>query len=72
VPRVAWPYAPHMRDIEVIDYELRLLRAFRRTVSEAEGRPPSTAARIDELLDKRAATMVLNATAGAASARCLG
>jgi len=60
-----------MRDIEVIDYELRLLRAFRRTVSEAEGRPPSTAARIDEL-DKRAATMVLNATAGAASARCLG
>jgi hypothetical protein len=55
-----------MRDIEVIDCELRLLRAFRRTVSEAEGRPPSTAARIDELLDERAATMVLNATVGAA------
>jgi hypothetical protein len=66
VPRVAWPYAPHIRDIEVIDYELRLLWAFRSTVSEAEGRPPSAAARIDELLDERAATMVLNATVGAA------
>jgi hypothetical protein len=66
VPQVAWPYAPHKRDIEVIDYELRLLRAFRRTVSEAEGGPPGTAARIDELLDERAPTMVLNATVGAA------
>jgi hypothetical protein len=72
VPRVAWPYGPHMRDIQVIDCELRLLRAFRRTVSEAEGRPPSSAARINELLDERAATIVLNATVGAALARCLG
>jgi hypothetical protein len=42
-----------MRDIEVIDSELRLLLAIRRMVREAEGRSPSTAP-IDELLDERA------------------
>lgn len=31
-----------MRDIEVIDGELRLLLAIRQTVGEEEGRPPST------------------------------
>jgi hypothetical protein len=45
-----------MRDLEVIASELRLLLAIRRTVREAEGRPPSTA-RIDELLDERSATV---------------
>ena len=46
-----------MRDIEVIDGELRLLQAIRNMVREEEGRPPSTA-RIDELLDELvAATM---------------
>ena len=43
-----------MRDIEVIDSELRLLLAIRRMVREVEGGPPYTAY-IDELLDKRAA-----------------
>jgi len=38
-----------MRDVEVIDSELRLLLAIRNMVREAEGRAPSTA-RIDELL----------------------
>lgn len=42
-----------MRDVEVIDSELRLLVAI-RMVREEEGRPPSTA-RIDELLDEGAA-----------------
>ena len=37
-----------MRDIEVIDSELRLLLAIRHMVREAEGRPPSTA-RIEDL-----------------------
>ena len=32
-----------MRDIEVIDSELRLLLAIRNLVREVEGRPPSTA-----------------------------
>jgi hypothetical protein len=41
-----------MRDIEVIDSELRLLLAIHHMVREAEGRPPSTV-RIDELLDER-------------------
>jgi hypothetical protein len=45
-------YAPHVRDLEVIDSELRLLLAIRTMVREAEGRPPSTA-RIDQLLDER-------------------
>jgi hypothetical protein len=40
-----------MRDIEVIDSELRLLLAIHHMVREAEGRPPSTV-RIDELLDE--------------------
>jgi hypothetical protein len=43
-----------VRDIETIDSELRLLVAIRRMVREVEGRPPSTA-RIDGLLDERAA-----------------
>jgi hypothetical protein len=42
----------NVRDIEVIDCELRLLAAFRRMAREGKGRPPSTA-RIDELLDER-------------------
>jgi hypothetical protein len=42
----------NVRDIEVIDCELRLLAAFRRLAREGKGRPPSTA-RIDELLDER-------------------
>lgn len=39
-----------MRDIGTIDSELQLLVAIRRTVWEAEGRPPSTT-HIDQLLD---------------------
>jgi hypothetical protein len=42
-----------MRDLEVIDSELRLLLAIRRVAREEEGRTPSTA-HIDELLDERA------------------
>jgi hypothetical protein len=41
-----------MRDIEVIDSELRLLLAIRSMVREEEGRPPSTT-RIDGLLDEQ-------------------
>jgi hypothetical protein len=41
-----------MRDIEVIDGELRLLLAIRQTVDEEEGRPPSTR-HIEALLDGR-------------------
>lgn len=41
-----------MRDLEVIDSELRLLLAIRHMAREEEGRPPSTT-RIDELLDER-------------------
>jgi len=44
-----------MRDIEVIDSELRLLLAIRRMVREEQGRPPNTA-RIDEMLDQRGGT----------------
>ena len=43
----------NMRDIEVIDSELRLLLAIRHVAREAEGRTPNTA-RIDALLDERA------------------
>jgi hypothetical protein len=43
-----------MRDIEVIDSELRLLLAIRRMAREAEGRTPNTA-RINALLDERSA-----------------
>jgi hypothetical protein len=46
-----------MRDMEVIDSELRLLLAIRRMVREEEGRPPSTA-RIDELLEDERRTLV--------------
>jgi hypothetical protein len=45
-----------VRDLEVIDSELRLLLAIRRMVREAEGRTPNTA-RIDALLDERAAAL---------------
>ena len=38
----------NVRDLEVVDSELRLLLATRRMVGEAEGRTPSTA-RMDEL-----------------------
>jgi hypothetical protein len=41
-----------VRDIEVIDSELRLLLVIRNMVREAEGRTPNTA-RIDALLDER-------------------
>jgi hypothetical protein len=41
-----------MRDLEVIDAELRLLLAIRHMVHEAECRAPSTAL-IDQLLDER-------------------
>jgi hypothetical protein len=44
------PDAPRVRDLEVIDSELRLLLAIRNMVREAEGRTPNTA-RIDALLD---------------------
>jgi hypothetical protein len=60
-----------VRDIETIDAELRLLLAIRKMAREAEGRTPNTA-RIDALLDERAATMVLNTTVAPALARCLG
>ena len=50
-----------MRDLEVIDCELRLLLAIRKMAREADGRTPNTA-RIDALLDERSATMVLNTT----------
>jgi hypothetical protein len=46
------PDAPRVRDLELIDSELRLLLAIRRMVREAEGRPPSTA-HIEALLDER-------------------
>jgi hypothetical protein len=52
-----------MRDIEVIDSELRLLAAVRRTARELTGRTPSSAL-IDDLLDERdqAARMCLTTT----------
>jgi hypothetical protein len=50
-----------MRDIEVIDSELRLLLAIRHMVREEEGRPPSTA-HIVELLDKRSAATFRSTT----------
>ena len=40
-----------MRDVEVIDEELRLLAVVRRLVHEHGGRPTSKA--VDELLDER-------------------
>ena len=65
VPSATRIYAPRMRDIEVIDFELRLLVAIRHMAREAGGRTPNTA-RTDELLDERSATMVLNTTVGSA------
>jgi hypothetical protein len=50
-----------VRDLEVIDSELRLLLAIRRMAREAEGRPPNTA-RIEALLEERSATVVLSTT----------
>jgi hypothetical protein len=47
-----------MRDLEVIDRELRLFLALRKMTREADGRTPNTA-RIDALLDERSATTVL-------------
>jgi hypothetical protein len=44
-----------MRDIETIDGELRLLAGEWRAARHLNGRTPSTA-RIDQLLDERAAT----------------
>jgi hypothetical protein len=58
-PRTSQRRAPHklrMRDLEVIDSELRLLLAIRHMAREAEGRPPSTA-HLDALLDERAAAL---------------
>ena len=54
-----------MRDLEVIDCELRLLLAIRKMAREADGRPPNTA-RIPALLDERSATLVLSTTVGPA------
>jgi hypothetical protein len=54
-----------MRDLEVIDCELRLLLAIRKMAREADGRSPNTA-RIDALLDERSATLVLSTTVGPA------
>ena len=65
MPSATRIYAPRMRDIEVIDFELRLLVAIRHMAREAGGRTPNTA-RTDELLDERSATMVLNTTVGSA------
>jgi hypothetical protein len=48
-----------VRDIEVIDSELRLLLAIRHMAREAEGRTPNTA-RIDALLDEHSATAPKN------------
>jgi hypothetical protein len=48
-----------MRDLEVIDCELRLLLALRHMAREAEGKPPNTA-RIDALLDERSAAILLS------------
>ena len=45
-----------MRDLEVIDSELRLLLAIRNMAREAEGRTPNTA-RINALLDERATSL---------------
>jgi hypothetical protein len=44
-----------MRDVEVIDSELRLLAAVRRAVTAMGGPPPSLTT-VDELLDERAKT----------------
>ena len=41
-----------MRDIEIIDSDLRLLLAIRHMAREAEGRTPNTA-RLDAPLDER-------------------
>jgi hypothetical protein len=49
-------YAPHVRDLEAIDSELRLLLAIRHMAREAEGRTPNTA-RIDALLEERSKTV---------------
>jgi hypothetical protein len=57
------PTLTAMRDLEVIDSELRLLAAVRRTARELTGRTPSSAL-IDDLLDERdqAARMCLTTT----------
>ena len=54
-----------MRDLEVIDCELRLLLAIRKMAREADGRSPNTA-RIDALLHERSATLILSTTVGLA------
>jgi hypothetical protein len=45
-----------MRDIDVIESELRLLAAVRRSCQELGGRTPSTRL-IDSLLDERASSL---------------
>jgi hypothetical protein len=55
-------YEKHVRDLEVIDSELRLLLAIRHLAREAEGRPPSTA-RVDQLLDERRRLTLVKGTA---------
>jgi hypothetical protein len=60
-PAAVRAYAPRMRDLDVIDAELRLLLAIRRMAREAEGRTQNTA-RIDALLDERSATVLLKDT----------
>ena len=55
-PPGARTYAPRMRDIDVIDSELRLLAAVRRNARVMSGRAPSTAL-IHQLLDERVAAV---------------
>lgn len=69
LPAARGPKLPRVRDIEIIDSELRLLLAIRHMVREAEGRPPSTT-RIDELLDERAATSATDNDEIRAAAAC--
>jgi len=49
---VVLPVVTGMRDLEVIDSELRLLAAVRRVCGEQDGVPPSIGP-VDELLDER-------------------
>jgi hypothetical protein len=51
--RNAAVYVSRMRNVEVIDSELRLLAAVRRSCQEIDSRTPSTRL-IDSLLDERA------------------
>jgi hypothetical protein len=60
-----------MRDIEIIDRELRPLARAWRVARELCACPPSIA-HIDELLDERSATMVLSTTVAREDNACSG